>query len=110
VCVGLRGREGGVLGPGCGASPLGLPSLLLPPLLLLPSLLLSLLLPCLELLESPSEPLLGFPPRAVEVHDTLRVMGRGGVLQRAPQGASGWLMALQPVLILVLCLQTIYKS
>jgi hypothetical protein len=75
-----EGRRGEVPGPGYGASPPSLPLLSLLLLLLLLSLLFSLLLPCPELLESPSEPLLGSPPGAAEVHNTLRVMVRGGVL------------------------------
>jgi hypothetical protein len=58
-------RPEGVPGPGYGTGPSGPPLLSLPSLMLLPSLLLSPLLPCpelLELLESPSEPLLGSPP------------------------------------------------
>jgi hypothetical protein len=69
-----EGGGGGVPGPGFGAGPLGPP---FPPLLL-----------CPELLKSPSEPLLGSPPGAAKVHNTLSVMVRGGVLQRAPRGAS----------------------
>jgi hypothetical protein len=78
------------------------PSWLLPPLLPDPKLL--------EMSESPSEPLLESPLGAAEVHGTVRVMVRVGVLQAAPQGASWWRGTLPPVLILAVRLKTIYES